>query len=201
MIGLYSPGNSAIHRLPAGWKLLILAVAVIVVALVRNLEVLAGAAAATVLLYAWARVPVRTALAQLRPLIWFLPFIAVFQLLVLGWRPAVVAVGILVVNVALAALFTLTTTVAAILDLCQWGLRPLRRFGVDPDRVGLAVALAIRCVPLVSQLVGEAWLARKARGVPGVANAARALAAPTVVRTLRAADSLGDALRARGFDD
>ena len=200
MIGIYHPGSSLLHRTPAWIKLILLLAAVIEISLIRDLWWLGGAAAVTVLLYVIAWIPPRVALAQLRPLLWVVPFVAGFQLIFTGWRPAVLAAGILLVNVALAALFTLTTSVTAILDLCRTTLHPFRRW-VDPDRVGLMMALAIRCVPLAATLVGEVWQARKARGVTGARNVAVAIAAPTVVRALRTADALGEALRARGVDD
>jgi len=109
--------------------------------------------------------------------------------------------GALIVNLALAALLTLTTTVSAILDACQSLLRPLRRCGLDPDRVGLMLALTIRCVPLITRIVAEVSDARKARGVAGLRGSVVALAAPAVIRTLRTADAIGESLAARGVDD
>ena len=103
----------------------------------------------------------------------------------------------LVLAVALAAIYTLTTPVTATLDAMQALLRPLRRW-VDADRVGLALALTIRCVPLLAELVREVLEARKARGAEG---SLLALAVPVIVRALRTAEHLGEALTARGFDD
>jgi biotin transport system permease protein len=101
-------------------------------------------------------------------------------------------------TVAIASLVTLTTRVSEMLDVCQRLLRPFRRFGVDPDRVGLVLALAIRCIPLLVDIVSAVSDARKARGK---GFSLRAMAAPAVVRALRSADAMGDALIARGVDD
>lgn len=50
MISLYRPGRSILHRLPAGWKLIGLAVLALAVSLAgRSWPVLAGAAIVTVL--------------------------------------------------------------------------------------------------------------------------------------------------------
>ncbi len=201
MIGLYQAGTSVLHRLPAGWKLLLLAIAVVFTFRIDSPSQVGPVLLLVVALYVMAQIPARIGLAQLRPLLWVLPFIAAFQLIFAGWQQAVLGVGVLVINVGLAALFTLTTRVTAILNLCQAGLRPFRRFGVDPDRVGLLLALTVRCVPLVAGIVNDVVQARKARGVTGLRNSAVALAAPAVVRALRTADALGDALRARGVDD
>lgn len=201
MIGLYLPGRSVLHRLPAGLKLVLLAVAVVGVLLLGQPWQIGVALLVVTGLYVAADVPVRTAAAQLRPLLWVIPVIVVFQFVFADWRRAVVVSGMLLVNVALAALLTLTTTVTAILDVCTRALGPLRRFGVDPDRVGLVLALTIRCIPLMTQVVRDVWAARMARGVTGVRGSMVSLAAPAVVRALRTADAIGEALTARGLDD
>jgi biotin transport system permease protein len=76
--------------------------------------------------------------------------------------------------------------------------RPLRVVGVDPQRVGLVIALGIRCVPVVVGLAEEVREAQLARGLTA---SPRAFAVPLIVRSLRHADSLGEALVARGLDD
>lgn len=201
MIGLYRPGRSILHRAPPGLKLLLLAVAVVLTVRIHTPGQAGLALLGTAAIAALAGIPPTVMLAQLRPLRWIVLVMAAFQLVFAGWERALTAVGVLLVTVALAALVTLTTRVSAMLDLCRWLLAPFRRVGVDPDRVGLMLALTIRCVPLVSGIVGDVVQARKARGVTGLRNSALALAAPAVVRALRTADALGDALRARGFDD
>jgi biotin transport system permease protein len=124
--------------------------------------------------------------------------IAVFQVIITTPARAVVVCGILVVTVAAASLVTLTTRVTAMLDVCGRVLEPLRRFGVDPDRIGLLLALTIRLVPVLTGIVHEVSDARKARGLQWSMTA---LATPVVVRALRTADALGDSLGARGVDD
>ena len=201
MIGIYLPGTSLLHRLPAGAKLLGLAVLLVGLILLDLPWEMGAAAVATVGLYAVARVPWRAAVAQLRPLFWVVLTVAVLQVLLSTWQQAIMVGGLLLVSAALAGLLTLTTPVMAILDLCQRMLGPFRRFGVDPDRVGLVLALTIRCIPLMARVVQDVNEARKARGITGWRGSIIALAAPAVIRALRAADALGEALIARGADD
>jgi biotin transport system permease protein len=124
--------------------------------------------------------------------------VAVFQVVLVGWRPAVVVVGGLLLSVALAALVTLTTRVTAMLDAFVRVLAPLRHVGVDPDRVALVLALTVRCIPLLAGIVHDVADARRARGLGW---SVRALVTPAVIRALRSADALGEALIARGVDD
>lgn len=198
MIGLYRPGTSPLHRAAAGTKLTLLALLSSALVLARSpTAVLLGAlvvAAGAVL----ARIPATAMLRQLWPLRWVVPALVGLQWWLAGWQAAVVVVGTLVVAVAAAALVTLTTRVQALLDALLVVLRPLRRVGVDPDRVALVLALAIRSVPLLAATATEVGEARRARGLE---RSPRALLVPLVVRTVRHADRLGEALAARGVDD
>ncbi|MET4049704.1 cobalt ABC transporter [Rhodococcus sp. 1163] len=199
MIGLYRPGTSFLHRLPAWVKLLLLIISIVTATVVVRTPIQVGIVAALVAaLFLLARIPVKVALAQLRPIIWMLLIIGVFQVIITSPARAVVVCGVLLISVALAALVTLTTRVTDMLDTVTRALGPLRRFGVDPDRIGLMLALAIRCIPILATIVHEVAEARKARGLQWSMTA---LVTPVLVRALRTADAMGDALVARGVDD
>ncbi|EKT81128.1 cobalt transport protein [Rhodococcus opacus M213] len=199
MIGLYRPGDSLLHRMPAGLKLLLLIASILTATVLVRTPLEVGVVVLAVgLLFAVASIPWRVAVAQLRPVVWMLLIIAVFQVLITSPARAVVVCGVLLISVALAALVTLTTRVTDMLDTVSRALGPLRRFGVDPDRIGLLLALAIRCIPLLTGIVQEVAQARKARGLQWSMTA---LATPVLVRALRTADAMGDALVARGVDD
>ncbi|MGK8524100.1 energy-coupling factor transporter transmembrane component T family protein [Nocardia asteroides] len=199
MIGVYRPGDSPLHRIPAGAKLVLLLGTIVATAVfVRTPPHVLLAAGVVAALFAVARIPWRIAVAQLRPLLWMLLVIAVFQVLITSPARATVVCGVLVISVALAALFTLTTRVTDMLDAVTRWLGPLRRAGVDPERIGLLLALAIRCVPLLTGIVHDVAQARRARGLEWSMTA---LVTPVLVRALRTADAMGDALAARGVDD
>jgi biotin transport system permease protein len=197
-LGLYVPGDSVLHRMRAGTKLLAMvavgAGSVLLdhpwqVAVVMGL-VLAG--------FLVARMPLRLVLRQVRPLLWILGMLAVFHVIVNGWESAVMFVGVIMTLVLLAALITLTTRTTAMVDTVVRALGPLRAVGVRPERVGLLLALGIRAVPVVVGLAEEVRDAQRARGLTA---SPRAFAVPLIVRSLRHADALGDALVARGVDD
>jgi len=196
--GLFVPGMSALHRASAGAKLALLAVLTSAVLVVRTPTAVAVAAAVVLAGYGVARFGVGTAAAQVWPLRWVALLLVPFQWWTAGWRVAVVVVGTLVVCVAAAALVTLTTRVGEMLDTLEQMLGPLRRVGVSPDRVALVLALAIRAVPVLVETYAQARDARRARGLE---RSPRALLVPLVVRTVRHADRLGEALVARGVDD
>ncbi len=196
--GLYLPANSVLHRAPAGAKLALLAGSITGLLLLDDLRWLTAAAAAIAGLYAVARVPPRVALGQVKPVLWFAAFLFAVQTLLTDWATAAGIVLTLVLAVALAALVTLTTRVSAMIDVVETVLGPLRRFGVRPDRIGLVLALTIRGVPVVAGIAGTVREAQRARGASGPPWA---LLVPVLVRVLRHADALGDALTARGAGD
>lgn len=197
--GLYHPGTSLLHRAPAGVTLVAVAVAIVSMTLwVRQPWQLLPCAVVVVAAYTLARIPVRLAAVQLRPLVWMLAVIAVFQVIFAGWERAVVICGSLLLAVALAALVTLTTRTTEMLDAIVAAAGPLRHVGVDPDRVGLVLIMTIRCIPLLGTIVERVTAARKARGL---GFSLRALAVPVVIAALLTAEKMGEALAARGVDD
>lgn len=197
-LGLYRPGSSLLHRVPAGPKLLALVVLGassvflthwwLVLAL---LGVLLGA-------YGLAGLGPRVIVQQIRPMLWLLAFTAAYHVWSATWQRAVVVTFTIVLLVLAAALVTLTTPTSALIDAVVRVAGPLRRFGVDPDRVGLMLTLGIRCVPLVADLAAQVREAQLARGV---GTSWKAFAVPLIVRALREADAMGEALVARGVDD
>jgi biotin transport system permease protein len=195
--GLFVPGGSPLHRLPAGTKLAGMAVLLSALVIVSTPQAVAVGVGAAAIGYAVAGVGWRVALAQVWPLRWFALVLLVVQWWLAGPQRAMVTVGALVVAVALAGLVTVTTRVSAMLDTFTRALRPARRW-IDPDRVALVLAMGVRAVPVVSDLAREVREAHWARGLP---LDPRTYGVPLVVRTLRQADALGDALMARGLDD
>lgn len=196
--GLYSPGDSLLHRLGAGTKLLGLAALLTALVLAASVEAVVAGLVVALVGYAIAGLGWRVALAQVWPLRWFAAVLVALQWWLAGPVTALVTVGSLVVAVALAGLVTVTTRVSAMLDVVARLAAPLARVGVDPDRVGLMLALGIRAVPVVAGLAAEVREAHRARGLP---PDPRTYAVPLVVRTLREADAVGEALAARGLDD
>ena len=197
-LGLYRPGDSVLHRLPAGAKLLAM-VAAGAASVLLDRPWQWGLAVAVVLGgYLLAGFTPGTAWRQVRPLVWILGMIAVFHVVLGGWEQAAVFLGLVLTLVLLAALVTLTTRTTDLVDAVVRGIGPLRVVGVNPERVGLLLALGIRSVPVVVTLAEEVRDAQRARGLTA---SPRAFAVPLVVRSLRHADALGDALVARGADD
>ncbi len=194
LLGLYVPRPSPLHALTPGPKLLALLLAGAGVFALRSPGPLLLVLAAVVALYGVARLGGRVLWGQLRPTLALLAFFFAVQALTVNVDSGVVTVLRFAVMILLASLLTLTTRTSDLLATLERALQPLRRVGVNPEKVSLAVSLTLRFIPVVIGIVAEVREAQRARGLDG---SVLALAVPVIIRTLRMADDIADAIDAR----
>lgn len=197
-IGLYRPGESLLHRIRPGFKLTVLVAAGVGSVFLNTTWQVLAAVGAVLIGYLLAGFSPRTIGSQSRPLLWVLVAIGAFHWIVTGPARAFTSVGVILALVLLAGLVTPTTRSQDLSDCLVGALRPLRRVGFDPERFGLLLALSLRSVPVIVALAHEVRDAQQARGLTA---SSRAFAVPLLIRALRHADALGEALVARGVDD
>ncbi|WAL69548.1 energy-coupling factor transporter transmembrane component T [Amycolatopsis cynarae] len=193
--GGYEPGSSPVHRARAGLKLLVLLLITATVFAVRSPFCLGGIGLAVLGGYALARVPVRRSWRALRAIGTVALVLFAFQSWLQGWLTALVVCLRLVATLAAANLFTITTRVEDLVAAIERAARPLCRFGVRPERLGLLAGLTVRAVTALSAIAEEVREAAKARGAE---RSVTGFAVPFLVRTLNHSDELGEALAARG---
>lgn len=198
LLGLHQPGTTLLHRAPAGAKLLALMVLSIVVVAVRGPVSALAFLGLAVAIALWSRVGVRTLLRSMRALLVMAALLAAYSVWQRGWERAVEVSADLVSLLVLATVLTVTTPIDEVLDAITRALVPLRRVGVDPDRVGLAFSLMIRAVPTTLDLASQTRDAARARGLE---RDPRARLIPLVIRSVAHARATGDALEARGLGD
>jgi biotin transport system permease protein len=198
-LALYSPRSSLLHRTPAGVKLAALAVLSVLLFAVPRLPV-AGAALAVVvvLALAGARLTPRQLLAQLRPVWLWLAGLLVFHLVVTDLATGALAVVRLATLVLGAALVTATSRVGELVAVIEWLCAPLRLLGVRPARIGLAVAMTLRFIPVVAE---RADRIREAQAARGATRPVFLMLVPLLVQVLQLAHTTAEALDARGADD
>jgi biotin transport system permease protein len=198
-LALYSPGPSLLHRTPAGVKLAALAGLSVLLFAVPRLVVTALALAAVVGLgLAGARMTPRQLLAQLRPVALWLAGLLAFHLVFTDLTTGALAVLRLAALVLAAALVTATSRVAALVAVIEWLCAPLRLVGVRPGRIGLAIAMTLRFIPLVAE---RAARIREAQAARGAARPMALMLVPLLVQVLQLAHTTAEALDARGADD
>ncbi len=196
MLDLYSPGHSPIHKLSPGVKILAMMVGGTGLFLVESLGIVAVALAAVIALYKIAGLSATQVWNQIRPVLWILIFFLGLQWWLAGASVAVFVVLRLATLLLLAGLVTLTTRASDMIESLTSGLRFLRRLGVNPAKVGLAISLALRFIPVLAQITTEVREAQKARGME---HSIVAVAMPVAIRMLKMADDISDAIDARGY--
>ncbi|MGZ4475219.1 MAG: energy-coupling factor transporter transmembrane component T family protein [Nocardioides sp.] len=201
MIGDYRPGTTWMHQLPAGTKLVALFAIGIATLVVRGPLASMAALAVAIVLLIWSTGPTSflgTVLRSLRGLLVMVALLFAWQAWQSGWPRAVETVGDILALALLATVLTVTTRVDDLLEAITTGLRPLRRVGLDADRVALTFALTIRAIPATLELAEETRRAAQARGLE---RDPRARLTPFVIRVVARAHDTGAALHARGVGD
>ena len=196
MLTLYRPGTGWVHRAPAGPKAAVLLAVVLGLSLLPSSYTAAIASGVVALLgYLATGLGLRELLRQIISVRWVIVITLVAQLVFLKPEPAVANTSRVLATLLIAALLVLTTRIVDLLDAVERALRPLARFGVDPARVALVLAIAITTVPVLVRIGAGVREAQRARGAG--ANL-RSFVIPFLVVSLKHADDLGEALTARG---
>jgi biotin transport system permease protein len=196
MISLYRPGESILHRLPAGAKLCGLIIAALVISVVRpdapGSIALMIVASALLLLGGAGWRGLGAAWWGLR---WLILILGGVLWVFVDPGTAVQSTGRLIALILLAEAVTRTTRMGDLLDVLVRAAQPVRRLGADPEALALTVSLTIATVPVLAGLLTQVRDAQYARGARLGARAAL----PLLVLALRHADDVGDALAARGL--
>lgn len=197
MIALYVPGNSAVHRLPVGLKLLACLLGSIALTIMHPPWLSATSLLLIGGLYVLARLPLAVALSPLRPLLPILGVIFIAQIALAGWMPAATATLRIISLVLLASLVTLTSPLTEVIDAVTRAARPLGRFGISAPKLGLAVALTMRFIPAFAKDWRDIEDARAARGAIGAGFLG---VGPLILRILCMTNALGEAIASRDFE-
>ena len=188
MISLYRPGVSTLHKTPAGFKLLALAITLTLFGILeKNVVTSAAFIAALIVLNLLAGLKVRQLMLQLWQIKFLIAIVFVPQLIFNGAVQGFYNSVAIVVGVMLASLVSITTKTSEIVELIQ-RITKSRSFA-------LLIALSINSIGLVigfSKNITEAGLARGVRP-----NPVRQIVTLFVV-SLRFADEYAEALTARG---
>lgn len=224
-VGQYYSADSPIHRLDPRVKLAAALAYMVSCFFVSNPAMLALAGAAAFALMGLSHVPARLMLRSVKPIMFFLVFTSLFNLLFVQAGAVLVRLGPVAVTDAgvwAAALYTLrflflllvgalvmcTTTPIALTDAAESLMKPLARLGAPVHDVALVMSIALRFVPTLAREAENIVAAQTARGADlenkGALAYARAcvpLVVPLFASALRHADNLGRAMDARCYTD
>ena len=196
MIGsLYLPGNTWLHRVRAGLKLAVLAIGSTALMWVHSPSLLLVACAVVGLSVRWAGASVQQVWQQLRPLVWLLFVLGGLSVWSQGLWQALEMILRLLTLVLAALVVSMTTPLTQMMQVVAWLLKPFQRLGwIDADKVALGFGLTMRLIPELGvqwQEIREAQLAR------GLTPSPLTMGVPMLLRTLRRADEIAEAIDAR----
>lgn len=192
------PGRSWLHRLAAAPKLALLIVLGLVLMWTDRLFVLQSILLALIFMVASAGIGFKVLWPQVRPMILFLLVLAAYTC----WMQSPVEAYALILRLSALMLagviVTLTTSLMQMMRVLESLLMPLEKIGwLRADRVALAFGLTLRLIPELSIQWHEIREAQAARGI----NASiLTLCVPMLMRTLRRAEEIAEAIDARASD-
>jgi biotin transport system permease protein len=191
-------GNSIVHRTPLWLKFLLVAgcglasflivdwlVSAAVLAVMCGLFLLSGAGLKRLASSVWLVAPILVAIGAVQ---WWQ----------LGGPVAARIVLNVLVCVVAASVLTVSTPVQALLDGVVALSKPFKRFGADPERFALTIAIMLRSLPFIAGAFSDVRDSARARGLE---RNPRALVLPVFITTVAYARQTGDALAARGLGD
>tara|TARA_Y100001960_G_scaffold323695_1_gene402593 strand:+ start:600 stop:1229 length:630 start_codon:yes stop_codon:yes gene_type:complete len=197
MLSLYVPGDTVIHRVPAGIKLLILVIGSMALFVISNITLHVAELLSIAILFQIARLPWKDTLRQLRTALIFMIPIFLFHVFLTDWILGLETILRILVLLMLAILITLTTKVSDMMDVLEWAVFPLKQLGVNPSKVSMMLSMVIRFIPMMMREAQEILEAQRARGLE---RNAIALLMPLLIKTLKMADDLSEAIEARAYD-
>ncbi|MFJ6026703.1 energy-coupling factor transporter transmembrane component T family protein [Pseudarthrobacter sp. NPDC092424] len=198
LLANYVPGNSVLHRAPAGLKFVLVFTTGLASFIVVDWRVSgAGLAALCVLFLSTGAGPKRL-WAAVGPLVPVLLVIGAFQWWQLGGPASARIVLNILICVVAASLLSATTPVQQILDAVVKAAGPFKRFGADPERFALTIGVMLRSIPYIAGTFADVRDSARARGLE---RNPRALVLPVFITSVAFARQTGEALAARGLGE
>ena len=194
---LYVPGHSWLHRLPAGIKLALVAMVGALLMWLSDLIALQFALLVLIFLLAQSGVGATKVWPQIRPMMLLLAILAVYTSLVQTPAQALEMTLRLLCLMLSGVLVTLTTPLTAMMYVLERLLKPFEKLGLlKADRVALAFGLTLRLIPELSLQWNEI---REAQAARGLKSSVLTLGVPMLIRTLRRAEEIAEAIDARSL--
>lgn len=194
---LFVDGDTHFHRMNVKLKLGLLLVLSIALYATNSVDVQAVAALLTAALYFSLGIGFREALARLRPVLLTIGFLGLVNAYVLSPMEAITSTLRLLAILFFTGAITATSTISAFMDAVTDLLMPFERIGlIKAADVSLALGLVLRFLPEISAHYDALKEAHHARGIP---VKTRSIIGPLVILALKDADTIAEAIDARGI--
>lgn len=222
-IGQFYPVDSPLHALDPRAKILATAILVVGMFLIDSVAGFLVISAAIAALVVVGRIPPRTFLRLLRPVLFIVALTVFFQVLfsregatLFEWGFVEIHAGGLrlgfllalriLLLVSAAGLLTATTAPVALADGIEDLLSPLKKIRFPAHEVAMMMTIALRFIPTLGEEAEKIQKAQAARGADfsegGLIHRVRALVpvlVPLTIGAFRRADELAEAMESRGY--
>ena len=222
-LGQYFPGNSVVHRLDPRTKLIMLVV-YIVALFTASGWVSYGLCFAFLVTCIWAsKIPVKSIVRGMKPLVFILVFTGVLNLFFTGGEKVLVKFWVITVTqeglvravfmvarilmlITATFLLTYTTSPISLTDGLEALLNPLKKIRVPVHELSMMMCIALRFIPTLIEETDKIMSAQKARGADfesgSLMQRVRALVpilVPLFISAFRRADELATAMECRCY--
>ena len=222
-LGQYFPGNSFIHRLDPRTKLIMLVVYIVALFLAKSWISYGVMLAFLIGCIAVSKIPVRSIVRGMKPLVMILVFTAVLNLFMTKgetvwlsfWIITITKEGVVRAVLMLARilmlvtgtfLLTYTTSPIALTDGLESLLSPLKKLRLPVHELSMMMCIALRFIPTLIEETDKIMSAQKARGADfengNIIQRAKALIPiliPLFIGSFRRADELATAMECRCY--
>ncbi|MCE3294028.1 MAG: cobalt transporter [Arthrobacter sp.] len=198
LLANYVPGTSLLHRTPLWLKFLVVVACGMASFLIVDWRLSVAVLGVMCALFLLSGAGFGRLYRAVRPLLPILLAIGLFQWWQLGAPVAARIVLNVLLCVVAASLLTATTPLQRLLDGVVSLARPFKRFGADPERFALTIAIMLRSIPFIAGAFADVRDSARARGLE---RNPRALILPVFITTVAYARHTGDALAARGLGE
>ena len=222
-LGQYFPGKSAIHRLDPRTKLVCLILYIVALFTASGWIAYGLMAAFLITCIAISRVPAKSFVKGMKPLIFILSFTAILNLfftqgetvLVQVWKITITLEGVIraifmlvriLLLITATFLLTYTTSPISLTDGLESLLNPLNKIKVPVHELSMMMCIALRFIPTLIEETDKIMSAQKARGADfetgSLMQRVKALVpilVPLFVSAFRRADELATAMECRCY--
>lgn len=223
-IGQYFPFNSVIHKLDPRTKLLFTVVFIITVFVSNNFISLFFCLFAGILVIALSKIPVKTVIKGLKPILLIITITSVLQIayvktgimLVDFWKIQITSGGILTavfmalrisLLIVISTMLTYTTSPTSLTNGLDRVFAPFKKIGIDFHTVTMIMTIALRFIPTLIEEVDKIMSAQKSRGANfeqgSIIKRAKALIPlfiPLLFNSIRRAYELANAMTCRCYN-
>jgi len=223
-LGQYYPSNSVLHRLDPRMKIILTVLYIVATFLCKNVLSFAALAASAIIIIALGKIPIKTVLGGLKPVIIilaFTSFINIFwtrgEILLVSWKfiniylegiysAIFIIIRITALIIGTSMLLTYTTTPIELTDALEDLLSPLKLLHVPVHEFAMMMTIALRFIPTLVEETDRIMTAQKARGADfssgGLVQRAKALIPiliPLFVSAFNRAGDLATAMECRCY--